>query len=1322
MGILNIKQRHLRLLSRRFWGFVFGVVIAFAVLVQIGRQAFPLINDYRDAIAHTVGEQLGVQIDIENIEAEWRGLRPEVYLEKVRVSSKNGLQIFYIESAQAELSLFDSVVQGGLAWREVKFDGFVTTFKQNEELGWEIQGYSRQAPSSSNEFYFDDPLDIFLFGRRVEISNASLNFLFSTGKNTELSIPSISLDNDRFFHRLTAQLDIKKEEKMSLVIEGYGDPRDKDAFSAKAYVRLQNIPTSEVYNAVLPFPESPKFIAGDVQKNLNFELWLQGSTKAGFTGVGNIEVEGLPDKLSELDLPQKVSADITASWHDTNGWFLNLQDLAIDWQDNSVPLNSLSVYGVGKEIGLRLPTINLADWSKLALVVLKGKSQEAFELVEQLDLAGTLRSADIQYTGKDQGYFLAKAIIDNGSSSAYMGSPEFKNINGYIESSLNSGWASLAVEEDFSMDIIKTFNNPFVLDDVAGQLAWRVDIPNKIAFLNSSMLRGRHEEKEAKGVFSMTIPFKRDVGEPELTLLLNVDSANVNEYKKFMPKQIPSDLEEWLASAVVSGYGKDIDIFYHGSVEKDPIVAPTYQVWVDFEDLVLRFDEAWPAVKKAEGSFFLDTDKFVSFVDSAELKQNVIEDAKIQLVEGSRGYSISIASAASGDLHNARKLILNSALKSEVQDFLPDWDLSGPYSANVLLNIPLEADEDELDYWVDLDIRDAALTVNSLSLPFTSITGSLRYSKEALLVSSPLSLALWGKEFSADISSRMADETIELGFNGSVSWEDVKSWSLRPELLYHFGDFSVGGVLQIPVGESTPDAGIILELTSDLVGSTVDLPKPFYKRPEDSGLFELTVNVTDDKTDYLINLDNEARVWVRQSITEDVGIDAFIGDNSKALDVPELGFAHLAGYIDYVDYEQWYEKIEAYLLESERLNALQGIEEDTVLESYMHLELSQFDFFDHQFDDLVLDANGDEKRWIFSGASEGFRGNITVPADESEIILDIDYLSVYEELAEESELVVDSLADVDFSDLESFVVSIDELRYAGDDWGEWQFTVEPLGNGLRLNNLLGRVNHLYIGGEAGAQFEWRSDNGAHTSQFIGDIDAENIGDVLQAWEQERMLESESAHFIVNAGWPDAPGNVSLVNISGDIKLELLRGSFAQGEDTGENDLLRLIALFNFDTFARRLRLDFSDLAAKGFSYDKVSSELSFADGVVTLANPMLVESSSSTMQLAGTIDVVNETVDSELVVTLPVAGNIAVATAFIAGLPAGLGVYVVSKMFDKQVDKASSINYTVTGDWEDPKIKVKKIFGDDAARKKGESLREQKPIEENRDAEKALLL
>jgi len=90
---------------------------------------------------------------------------------------------------------------------------------------------------------------------------------------------------------------------------------------------------------------------------------------------------------------------------------------------------------------------------------------------------------------------------------------------------------------------------------------------------------------------------------------------------------------------------------------------------------------------------------------------------------------------------------------------------------------------------------------------------------------------------------------------------------------------------------------------------------------------------------------------------------------------------------------------------------------------------------------------------------------------------------------------------------------------------------------------------------------------------------------------------------------------------------------------------------------------------------------------------------SSNLRFAGTFDLQNEQLDSKLVATLPVGGNLTFLAAVAAGLPAAAGIWAVSKIFKKQVNKVASVSYHIHGSWADPQMEFDRLFDSNPIRK-----------------------
>ena len=99
----------------------------------------------------------------------------------------------------------------------------------------------------------------------------------------------------------------------------------------------------------------------------------------------------------------------------------------------------------------------------------------------------------------------------------------------------------------------------------------------------------------------------------------------------------------------------------------------------------------------------------------------------------------------------------------------------------------------------------------------------------------------------------------------------------------------------------------------------------------------------------------------------------------------------------------------------------------------------------------------------------------------------------------------------------------------------------------------------------------------------------------------------------------------------------------------------------------------------------------------------------SQLTLAGDVNLVTESLDNDLIFTLPLNKNLpwyAAYSAIVTGPLMGAGVFLAQQVFKNQIDELTSLKYEITGTLEQPEVKLVAIFDD--------SIRSQKaPREEN---------
>ncbi|VUD59909.1 hypothetical protein TDB9533_02798 [Thalassocella blandensis] len=1316
----------MRTLARRVWGTIFTLVIAIAVVVQLGRQAFPMIKDYREEIVAYIEGKIGMQVEVGEVHSEWSGLRPSIGMKDLKVISEEGIAIFHVENASAQLSILDSIFKWRLAWRQIQFDGFETSLVQAEDGSWSIHGAPKFTPNKNDENatpIIDDPYDIFLFGRRINITDAQFYVQFETGKMVDILVPKISLENDKNFHRLVAELDVEEgEEAFKLIVEGQGDPRD-DKFTSNGYLALENFSTTKVIQAL------GGKIAGknielnkDEENKLNVALWFRGTPSNGMTFRGSLEALGFPLEMSreKFNLPEGVSANVVGKFHRNLGWDIGVRDLQVNWSEQSSPKLDLQILAQkDKNLTIKTPELNLSDWSELLLHFGLG-NERADDMVQELALQGTLKDIQFELTNKESGYFLAKMRLEHGKSNAVMGVPAFDNVGGEIEFNLNSGKANIAIDDGFSVFLPKVYFEPLRFDQASGQIAWEINLEKRITYITSSLLKVANSDEEGHGYLYLSLPFKKEEGEQEMTLSLGIKETLAANHKRYVPKTVPKHLYNWLDSSIKQGTVKNVRFLYSGSVEKDPYPKPSIQLYAEVYDGNLVFDPNWPELKGVSGVLRLENDNLDVRIDKASLLGNSVHDATISVVQSKQSDArlLSIKGGVESDVESAMALLKSSPIREYIGSTFDTWDVAGDVSAKVELLIPLSSEEDSVSHKIDVRFANADIHIPDIDLDINKISGLMHYTTDKGVYAEKIRGRVWGEKINATIESPRNSSggfNTVIGFKGPVEIAKLRTWTKRPELMFAEGKSPVQGKLSI-IHDENKQMSLRLDVASRLKGVEVDLPQPFAKGKDTELPFSAQIEFLQDSEQYEFLYGDELRVLLLSdeyfSISSIIELGEF--DSRKASDMlAATGKFDIRGRISKFDLDQWNAVLENYLSFSAEM--LGESEEFEPTPATLDVAIDQFFLGSFAIDQLHVKGERKWPYWDLNIDSTLMAGLVRVPEEDAPIEMMLKYLRIESDEEPEQSLPVSEaseeaekesvLADLDLDRAVALQFSADEFYLGDENYGSWKFNVEPIEKGIAINDIQATVKGMRIGdNNAGASFLWLKDGGKQSSQFVGTIHSNNLADVFKAWGQEVLLESESARIDIDAQWNAAPDQVTLKMVKGLIILDVNKGSFNRGAGSDENAFLRLLALFNFDTILRRLRLDFADLAAQGFSYDKIYGSLNFEDGNIFLTDPMIVESSSSVVQVAGVINVIDEKLDTEMVITLPFASNLAVATAVVAGLPTAVGIYLMGKLFKSQVDKASSINMQVVGDWEDPKIKISKIFDIDAAARKGREL------------------
>ncbi|SDJ65964.1 YhdP family protein [Microbulbifer yueqingensis] len=1415
-----------RWLARKFWLLTVILVILLAILVQTGRMLSPHVERYRPQISALLSERLGAPVAMDRISLRWEALEVALQLDGLRLGEKGEVRMGY---GLFHLDLLASLWNRELVWKNLQVHDFAAQLNRVGRGNWHVEGFPYTPPAGGDEVAsagerLGDPARIFQLGPKVEVRNASITLRLASGQQAQVKLPQILLENGGGFHRLSARAFIADAgagapaipgtgiETLRLILEGRGDPRDREQFSLKGYIQLNELQVNEDTVALLqqltPLPERYHWQGKKLARG---NLWLRSDTDHGYSLRGRLDLARLeaakPEPAASVQEAQPATAageepaagdaaaievaarepeageeelralaplrslggDISGHWLPGGQWRLALQDIELDWREVAMPALNIQASG-GDDAGveLSLDRVELRAWSQI-LTRLQLLPEKADEWLGALQPQGALENLRF---GRDGGGTVSlRANLRNVRAAAHLGAPAVEGLDGFLQMHGSAGELQLGGDGDFSIHFPKLYQEPFRLERARGTVAWHVDRENNSVQVNSGALQLEGEMGAVRGQFLLELPFVPFSRAAELTLALGLRESPAAAQATLVPYTVSDNLRDWLGSAIgednpgrVTRAGFLYRGYAYGDGEDPALLAlgerperQTVQLSAELTGARLDYLPGWPEASGVDARLVLNDSHVVVNAHRARLWDIAARDLEVEVSpnRAGQGALLEVRASLAGPAGDALRLLRETPLREQLGDGFDDWRLKGSLSGNLTLSQPLAGADVEPHQNVDLALVDGDLHMADTRLAIQSLSGKVHYDSEEGLEGTALSGSLWGRPLTATIRHEGTGEQrdTQVVVRGRSTTQALREWTGRPELAWLDGEFGHRTLVTIPARSKDMPYRAVVEVTSDLAGVAVNLPAPLGKAAEESTDFVLRVPIGEQGSLYNLQYGEHlaGRFWKVGDTLE----RAAIALNAEPTLPRERGLA-ISGDVSQVDFPHWRRLLQIYETAptnpadafaaeglasgagtSGQASAENGVSAATQGPLPVMLDLSTdlLILGKTEIDHIHVRGRGLGSDWELDFDSETAAGHLSgVLNAETPLQLELSHLRLpASEKAEEDETGVESSpaqsppvqdpwAGFDFADLPQLNFSTDKLYVGDEDFGRWSFNVRPSVERLVISDIRGAARGVRVEGRGqgdnrlGAQLMWmRDSDGSESSQFIGRLSAGDLAAVQRAWGQEPVIESEAASFDTALRWDGSPARVAADVLTGELKIDIRDGRFLRASDNAGSALLRLLSLFNFDTWARRLRLDFSDLYQSGMAFDRVRGEVFFeGDGSLLIAVPIQVEGPTSELQMAGRVNFKREDLNLTLVATLPVGNNLALVAALAGGLPAAAGVYLISKAFKKQVSKMASVSYRISGDWSEPEIRFDKLFDGDGAERQGAAAGMQRPSRKQR--------
>jgi uncharacterized protein (TIGR02099 family) len=803
-----------------------------------------------------------------------------------------------------------------------------------------------------------------------------------------------------------------------------------------------------------------------------------------------------------------------------------------------------------------------------------------------------------------------------------------------------------------------------------------------------------------------------------------------------------------------TGTATEAGFIYRGTLNTKNPMARTYQLYLDLENAQLNYHPGWPTLAQLNGRLLVSDLDVAASVDSAGIFNSQVKDAEVRVSprDEGKGSLLEVTGKVEGAASDGIRVLREGALREYLGGSMDSWFMQGDMHASLDLAIPIgtgEAKPEGMRQQVEVDLSVPRFELQNLNLALDDLRGHIRYDSDTGISSDVITARFFDEPITAQLSNQKLkgyNKTL-INVSGVADSQKIALWSKRPEMMFLKGPLPYQAAVELfhrprggEAGQSdipavsaetfTEQAVALVNIDSNLEGVAINLPAPYGKSAKGQRPLNFKFWLQEQQAQIEVHYNADVQALLRLDRDNNRLLNANIALASDAKFNDQAEFL-VSGFLPGIDLDAWKKVLARYQTYAERLApvVVQGTSDspasDPITDDGLvaglpfkaELMLGQYELGSATLENLNVIATQVPDGWQLQVDNAVVAGKVVVP--ESPLVplrVDLERLS----LNRESLGLIDSADEqsgvstgeskpempqkvLDPTKLPRADITLKALFMDGNNYGNWSLQLKPDAKGVVIDNIRGSIRGVTISGagsgagagaentQSGARLIWQNTPVGVQSRFIGSLDAGNMAEVLRAWNKPDILESKKAHYQADLFWPGSPQDFALVNLGGEMIIKIEEGSFKREASAGEG-ILRLMSILNFDTLARRLRFDFSDLYKSGLAYDSVDGKMRFNQGTLVFEEPLVVRTPSSGMQMAGSIDLRQETLNTRLVATVPVAGNVTFYAALATGLPAAVSVYIISKLFKKQMDQATSVSYTIKGSWDEPKMRFDRLF------------------------------
>lgn len=1267
MGRLN---RVLVALTRWGLGICALLAVLVALYVSLGRELVPLVAEYRADVESKAEQALGLPVHVGALEGHWSGLAPVLRVRDLQLGE--GASALRLDDVKVVPDLWASLTSREVRLARIELGGLQLILREDEQGGWALEGLPKKDDAPL------DPAELLQRLRqlgRIDVFDSQVTLQPWQRDPLTLTYVSVGLQAGASRQALDLRATLPDGQPLAVNLRSRASAKAWREGEVEAYLSL---PQSD-WARWLPPRLLGQWRAEALKAGGEFWVdWSKGQLQQAVVRLNAPQLRGAYAERKAVALDNLA----LSAWFQRRdqGFDVVVDSLAASigktrWESHLQVNQRLGDDPAGETWQVQADRLDLTPLTPLidALAPLPDK---LMTVVDALKVTGALRNVRLEARPKAEGdqRLQFAANLERVGFDAYHGAPAAGNVSGSISGDLGHGELRLDTDA-FMLHLYPIFAKPWHYQRANARLTWALD---KHGFtLIAPYLKVLGEEGKIAGDFLIRLLFDEGT-ESYMDLRVGLTEGDGRYTAKYLPEVLSPALDEWLRSAIVKGNVDQGYFQYQGSLNHGAAPqARSISLFFKVHDAALDFQPGWPQVQQVDGDVLIEDSGVRIKASKGLLLDTQVSDVSVNIphVDSGQHSHLYLDGDFAGSLGDGLKILKEAPIGTG--EIFAGWEGEGPLKGKLKLDVPL-AHGERPKVLVDFATADAHLKVAPPSLDLTRLKGDFSFDFDKGLSGKNISLQVFGKPATAQISAEGQAGQMQTRINasGQASLKSLTDWLQFKQTLPATGDLPYQ--LQLDLGSRDNS----LNVSSSLKGLAIDLPAPFGKAAADTRDSRFSMNLQGPERRFdaaYADLARFAYAAPADKLGQGRG-ELLLGAGQAQL--PAGQGLRVKGRLESLDLAPWQQQAARFAGDDPGGNARQNLQS-------VDLSIGQLKAFGMDLNQAVVRLARGGQAWDLRLDSKEVIGNARLPdakAAPMTVRLQTLRLPPADPAETQSEEGPDPLASFDPRKVPALDLSIDKL-YRGDDlFGSAALKLRPTARGVAAQDIDLDFKGLHVDGSGG----WEGETGATSSWYKGRLDGKNLADVLKAWGFAPTVTSRDFRLDVDGRWPGSPAWVGLKRFSGSMDAALRSGQFVEVE--GGAQALRVFGLLNFNSIGRRLRLDFSDLFEKGLAYDRVKGLLVASNGVYVTREPITVTGPSSNFELDGTLDLVRDQVAANLQVTLPVTNNLPLA-ALIVGAPAvGGALFLVDRLIGDRVSRFASVHYRVEGPVKEPKITFVKPF------------------------------